>query len=1005
MSSGAAWAAATVSAVNCADRAETLGDGSRYNSDRAYDGGNSYGYVGGDEDCPNFFLGRPFVFDERPNNEMDLHDCVRMGAEAYVFEEADGWYELTIHLISHNRHGKNDEFLDILVEDELIFEDVDHVAEAGMGRPFDLRRLIYVDDGAVTIEFFDTRGNHELSAIGLRAGRQDVTPPDAPTGVEALDTYRGVLLKWDRDDSSDFMEVRVIRRTDSAWEAVAVRRTPMAVVPATEPAEYGLVAVDVYENVSDTIFVGELSPRPGEASPFPLYEIFLEPEAVNDLNYMLCEGDLPMCDVDVPGTLIFDGELFEDVRVGYRGSAQLRAPKKSYNIRLDGGDRIRNAKRLALKATFIDPTLLREWKASSYLSNQGAPVSDTFPVRVELNGEYMGVYMFVERVGEDFAANRGWDTSGGFYRGWTDLGTHSTFFSYLEDWENVGANDRFRGDIIDFVTKFNRLPDEDILGYLEENLDVESFLSIYAHYVWTANEDWTDDDFFLHHNPGGKWHYIPWDLHESWSNTRSGISFGQDNNLVDRVLDIPSLRRRYTEKLRGYLEGHLSTEAVLADLDASEAEMFEDMIRDVHKEPREFVDEYLDGLDDLHDFVPARVSYLQGQLGGYEPDESVLVHISELVPGPGGIVAVELRNLAPRPFDVGDYFLTNDPDQPLRWPAGPGEIPPSGRWVVELDEPAELGRQIGLVVRDGGGELVEAVTIPEEIPAGHGYGRYPEVSDRWRVLDVPSPGEPNPWTSPVVIELDMLDPVDVPGADRRVQFSVTNTGDWPVSGGLRFDVTTTQNLPYFGNPRADLPMQLAPGQRKQVDYTGPINVPDSEAYIMRATFHDGEDDWLSATHEFMVTGDPGWPIVINEIMSRNDSTLADEYGEYDDWVEIYNASDTARDLSGLYLTDDDLREPLKWAFPAMELGPRESMIVWCDSDPEQGEFHADFKLDGDGDELNVMHLLDGDPVRRDYYEFGEVGDDRSLGRYPDGNAAWFIGDKPSPGKANIYTPH
>ena len=29
-------------------------------------------------------------------------------------------------------------------------------------------------------------------------------------------------------------------------------------------------------------------------------------------------------------------------------------------------------------------------------------------------------------------------------------------------------------------------------------------------------------------------------------------------------------------------------------------------------------------------------------------------------------------------------------------------------------------------------------------------------------------------------------------------------------------------------------------------------------------------------------------LVINEVMARNDSFLADEFGEYDDWIEIYH---------------------------------------------------------------------------------------------------------------------
>jgi hypothetical protein len=55
-------------------------------------------------------------------------------------------------------------------------------------------------------------------------------------------------------------------------------------------------------------------------------------------------------------------------------------------------------------------------------------------------------------------------------------------------------------------------------------------------------------------------------------------------------------------------------------------------------------------------------------------------------------------------------------------------------------------------------------------------------------------------------------------------------------------------------------------------------------------------------------------LFINEFMADNTSTIQDEYSEYDDWFEIYNASDTAIDLGGMYLTDD-LNNPTNWMIP------------------------------------------------------------------------------------------
>ncbi len=56
-------------------------------------------------------------------------------------------------------------------------------------------------------------------------------------------------------------------------------------------------------------------------------------------------------------------------------------------------------------------------------------------------------------------------------------------------------------------------------------------------------------------------------------------------------------------------------------------------------------------------------------------------------------------------------------------------------------------------------------------------------------------------------------------------------------------------------------------------------------------------------------------LFINEFMADNDTIVADEHGEYDDWVEIYNAGPIAVDLGGMYLTDD-FSDPTNFMIPA-----------------------------------------------------------------------------------------
>ena len=55
--------------------------------------------------------------------------------------------------------------------------------------------------------------------------------------------------------------------------------------------------------------------------------------------------------------------------------------------------------------------------------------------------------------------------------------------------------------------------------------------------------------------------------------------------------------------------------------------------------------------------------------------------------------------------------------------------------------------------------------------------------------------------------------------------------------------------------------------------------------------------------ETTVEEEPGMGLIINEFLASNDVCCPDPSGDYDDWVELYNDSDEAIDLGGMYFTD------------------------------------------------------------------------------------------------------
>ena len=130
--------------------------------------------------------------------------------------------------------------------------------------------------------------------------------------------------------------------------------------------------------------------------------------------------------------------------------------------------------------------------------------------------------------------------------------------------------------------------------------------------------------------------------------------------------------------------------------------------------------------------------------------------------------------------------------------------------------------------------------------------------------------------------------------------------------------------------------------------------------------------------------------MINEFMAKNENTVTDNAGEYDDWIELYNKGTETVDLSGYFLSDGD-GEIAKWAFPdGTSIAPDGYLIVWADKDDDQAsadELHASFKLSADGEQI---YLANPDTVVIDTVFYTEQEEDASYARLPNGTGDFEI---------------
>lgn len=140
-------------------------------------------------------------------------------------------------------------------------------------------------------------------------------------------------------------------------------------------------------------------------------------------------------------------------------------------------------------------------------------------------------------------------------------------------------------------------------------------------------------------------------------------------------------------------------------------------------------------------------------------------------------------------------------------------------------------------------------------------------------------------------------------------------------------------------------------------------------------------------------------LVINEFMAENNTTIADEYGEYDDWIEIYNPGNDPVFLGDKYLTDD-LNVPGKWQMPAITLDPDNYILIWADGEVAEGTHHANFNLSKDGEQLGIFAYTDQEYSPVDILTFGQQSADTSTGRYPNGTGITQCLTVPTPGASN-----
>ncbi|MFN7974998.1 MAG: CotH kinase family protein [Acidobacteriota bacterium] len=1013
---GAARAWATDLAINCGGSDVTTG-GIAFVADRPYKSGAGSGYEGG------VSVSHPLV-NTGGTAVPAIHKDVRQGtAFAYRFDVPDGIYAVTLYFSENKVAIGGFRRFTVRVEGQPLVSNLDPAAVAGKEYAIEPRYVAAVSDGRLDVEVTATRGEATLAGIAVSPIAPDAFPPAAPPGT-AHPGYGSVIVRWTRAASADLARYFLWRTRPGP----PVLLTPDGTVlgrfidegaPAGVSSTYRLVAVDLWGNASAASEISAPPPLPPGGTALPIYDILLGPD---ERRFLFADA---FRDIQVAGAFQ-SGSARLAAGVRNRGGTTRFLGKPNLKVIFRKGASWGGRDRINLKAEPISTSLCDERMASEFYRIASVPAPAVRPVHLRINGAYAGLYFDEEQVDRDFLVAHGFSDGSSVYKAidYTLSGSadFNTFFSRLEQHEGSRQDHE---ELWQILAELRTVNEGDFDAWLAERFDRAEVCDFLAATALVGNSFDGSSYYVIRDRVDGKIRLIPWDLNNQTFGQHPadvppvvdrpvlrnamqafGLDFDGWNLLWTRILMAPAARQRLADRIDA-LSVLFGGPSFHQAIQAAHDEIAQDAIADVRKNGWEDPSAFLNGVARIDQYVQGRLPFLAGELPQVRDPRGDLV-LSEVMvanvsgpPDPNGDLDpwVEIENRAPAPRNLGGLYLSDDLRDRRKWQIPQGVmVPAHGRVVLWLDgEPSEGPLHAAFRLDPHGGALalsdgvvkktLDAFIYGAQIP-GVAYGR-PATDDRtFGFLLTATPGAPNagsPYPQrPVerVFHRPLFPgPTDTVNIVARIDSTGLAEAELSVDDGTATQLFSLQDDGLHGDG--------AIGDGVFGAFVPPRPAGAAIQFWVDATYTGGTVlhaplDAPAATFRYDVHTLVPKPLVINEVVPRNDAGATDELGQHEDWVEIWNRGASPIDLSGMFLSDNP-KSPLKWHFrPNTVMAPGGHLVVWLDGEQTNGTLHASFRLKSRSDQIVLTDRLDAGAITIDSVEIPRLPPDVAYARCPDG---------------------
>lgn len=584
---------------------------------------------------------------------------------------------------------------------------------------------------------------------------------------------------------------------------------------------------------------------------------------------------------EYPGQFIFTSsraiDTLEEVGIRLRGNTSRSSAKKSIKISFNTyrpGRKFHGIEKMNINGEHNDPTIMRSKICWDLYNKAAVPASRSNHVEVYVNGDYLGLYINVEHIDEEYVQKRFEDGSGNLYKClWpADLTFKGSNPSLYKDgpYELKTNKGGSYADLANFITVLNNTPAADFQCELEQVFDVDNYLKAIALDILTGNWDGpivNKNNFYLYNDPlTGRFTYIPYDLDNTfgidWFNVDWGTAdiynwsdysvTGKDRPIYTKIMENAEYRNRFTSNMKELLDNTFNVSALFFEIDERK-KMIQSSRENDPLAGQDYGWSYLDFLESYDGALGAHVKY-----GIYE--------------------------------------------------------------YIEARSSSALS------------QLESTQVLP--------FGKVTEE-----------------WTEDVVtfnVETLAASQVD------QIKFI------YNLDGGVWEEVL------------------LTPDANGSVSYVHPVaEVAEMNYYLELSSAFSATRVPVCGLQKVQLGYLPTPAVVINEFMASNSTSKRDEAGEYDDWIEIYNAGNEVAPINNYFLSDDP-DDPTKWQLPNVILLPNQYLTVWADDDANQGSEHTNFKLKKGGEFIGLFDGRANHNALIDGLEYPEQKTDVSYARLPNG---------------------